>query len=99
MTIGILQIQGLLIQAVGLVYQAATATPVVSSTMGTAGTGGLLQGLGPTRGSVGWTATTSLSAETATIETTAFLLVASGMIKVCVHQVIVSDIYGYVEKK
>ena len=41
-----------LIQAVGLVYQAATATPVVSAAMETAGTGGLLQSLVPTRGNV-----------------------------------------------
>jgi hypothetical protein len=31
-----------------------------------------------------------MSAGTATIDSSAFLLVASGMIKVCVHQVIIS---------
>ena len=52
MTIGTLQIQALPIQAVGLVYQAATATPVVSATVGAAGTGGLLQRPVPTHGYV-----------------------------------------------
>ena len=39
-----------LIQADLLVYQAATATPVVSPTMGTTATGGLLQSPVPTHG-------------------------------------------------
>ena len=52
MTIGILQMEERLIPAVGLVYQAATATPVVSTTMGTSGTGGLLQSPVPARGDV-----------------------------------------------
>ncbi len=43
------QIQGLLIQAVGLVYQAATATPVFRIN-GNYGTGGLLQSPVPTLG-------------------------------------------------
>ena len=47
MTIGIHLMKALLIQAVGLVCQAATATPVVSATMDTTGTGGLLQSLVP----------------------------------------------------
>ena len=52
MTIGILQIQALPIQAVGLVYQAATVTPVVSAAVVTTGTGGLLQSPVPTHGNV-----------------------------------------------
>ena len=92
MTIGILQIQERLIQAVGQVYQAATATPMVSTSVDTAGTGGLLQSPVPTHGNVGCSATTSMSSGTTAVVTTAFLLVASGMIKVCVHQEIVSDI-------
>ena len=79
MTIGILQIQGLLIQAVGLVYQAAAATPVVSTTLETTGTGGLLQSLVPTLGIVDCTSSTTMSTATAPLETTAFLLVASGI--------------------
>ena len=79
MTIGILQIQGLLIQADGLVYQAATATPVVSPTMGATGTGGLLQSPVPTHGDVTWTTASTLSTEASTFETSAFLLVASGI--------------------
>ena len=39
-----------LIQAVGQVYQAATATPVVSTAVGTTATGGLLQSPVPYRG-------------------------------------------------
>ncbi len=79
MTIGILQIQGLLIQADLLAFQAATATPVVSATMGTAGTGGLLQSLVPTLGLVYWATTAALSTATSTVEASAFLLVASGI--------------------
>ena len=41
-----------LIQADLLVYQAASATPVVSTTMGTSDSGGLLQSLVPTHGVV-----------------------------------------------
>ena len=93
MTIGTLQIQVLPIQAVGQVYQAVAAAPVVSvALLGTPGTGGLLQSPVPTHGDVVCSATTTMSTETTTVATTAFLLVASGMIKVCVHQVIVSDI-------
>ena len=80
------------IQAVGLVYQAATATPVVSATMEATDTGGLLQSLVPAHGYVSCSTTTAVPTATTPVETTAFLLVASGMIKVCVHQVIVSDI-------
>ena len=79
MTIGILQIQGLLIQAVGLVYQAATATPVVSSTMETSDSGGLLQIPVPTLGFVTCTTSTAMLTGTPTFATTAFLLVASGI--------------------
>ena len=73
------QIQALLIQAVGLVCLAATATPVLSSTMATTGTGGLLQSPVPTLGDVLCTATSAMSSGTTTIETSAFLLVASGI--------------------
>ena len=81
MTIGTPQIQALPIQAVGLVYQAATATPpVVSTTMeATTAPGGLLQSPVPTLGSVVWTSTATMSAGKAPIVTTAFLLVASGI--------------------
>jgi len=66
-----------LIQAVGLAYQAATATPVVSSAMGSTATGGQsLQGLG----GVYCTTSTTISPEaTTTVTTTATLLVASGI--------------------
>ena len=79
MIIGTLQIHGLLIQAVGLVYQAATATPVVSIAMGTTGSGGLLQSPVPTRGIIVCTTSTAMSDETTSVETSAFLLVASGI--------------------
>ena len=92
MTIGILQIQALLIQAVGLVYQAAAATPVVSASMASSDSGGLLQSPVPTLGDVSWTTATTISTETTTIKTTATQLVASGMIKVCVQKLRVSDI-------
>ena len=92
MTSGALRIQALLIQAVGQVYQAATASSLVSAAMETSGTGGLLQSPVPTHGIVNCSASSTLSSETTSIETSAFLLVASGMIKVCVHQIIVSDI-------
>ena len=52
MTIGTLQMQERLIQAVGQVYQAATASPVVSTTMGSTEAGGLLQSPVPTHGGV-----------------------------------------------
>ena len=81
-----------LIQADSMVYLAATGTPVVSAAMDTSVTGGLLQSPVPTHGNVGCSATTSMSSGTTAVVTTAFLLVASGMIKVCVHQEIVSDI-------
>ena len=82
-----------LIQADLLVYQAASATPVVSTAVESTGIGGLLQSLVPTHGDVNCTAVQmALSTVTTTVGTTAFLLVASRMIKVCVHQVIVSDI-------
>jgi len=68
-----------LIQADLLVRQAATATPVVSAAMETAGTGGLLQSPVPTHGNVHWTTTTTMSTGTTTVGTTAFLLVASGI--------------------
>ena len=73
MTIGILQIQGLLIQAVGQVYQAALATPKVFliSVEATA-SGGLPQCLGPNHGGDYLTTASPMSAEMTTIGTTAF---------------------------
>jgi len=68
-----------LIQAVGLVYQAATATTVISTTIYSSDTGGLLQSLVPTPGTVNWTTTTTMSPETPSIEASAFLLVAFGI--------------------
>ena len=89
MTIGIIQIQERLIQAVGLVYQAATAPPLVSTSMEVvfvtgivgiaSGTGGLLQSPVPTRGNMDWPTTTAISTEAAAFGTAAFLLVASGI--------------------
>ena len=69
-----------LIQVVLLVFQAATATPVVSTSMVTTATGGVLQSPVPTHGYVYCTTTTTMLAEsTSTVETTAFLRVASGI--------------------
>ena len=68
-----------LIQADLMVGQAATATPVVSAALEASGTGGLLQLPVPSHGDVGWTAATAMLAEAATLETAAFLLVASGI--------------------
>ena len=79
MTIGTLQIQGLLIQADLLVYQAAPASPVVSTTMGSTESGGLLQGPVPTPGVVHCTTSSSVSTGSATIKASAFLLAASGI--------------------
>ena len=68
-----------LIQADGLAYQAATATPVVSSAMGSTATGGLLQSL-QSLGGVYCTTSTTISPEaTTTVTTTATQLVASGI--------------------
>jgi hypothetical protein len=77
-----------LIQAVGLVYQAATATPVVSTKLGTTGTGGLLQSPVPTHGDGHCSTTATMSTGTTTFEKSAFLLVASGIIKVCVQSLL-----------
>ena len=68
-----------LIQADLLVYQTAYATPVVSSAVESSATGGLLQSLVPPRGLVNCSAATAMSPATTTIDTTAFLLVASGI--------------------
>ena len=69
-----------LIQVVGQVYQAAAATPVVSTTMVAAGTGGLLQSPVPTHGLGYCTIAAAMSSETTSaFATTAFLLVASGI--------------------
>jgi hypothetical protein len=73
-----------LIQAVGLVYQAAFAAPVVSTTMETTGTGGLLQSPVPTpgfpnHGIVDWAEPPTVSTEETTFDSSAFLLVASGI--------------------
>ena len=68
-----------LIQADLLVYQAATATPVVSAAVDTTGTGGLLQSPVPSHGFVDWTTSTTMSTEPTSIDSAAFLLVASGI--------------------
>ena len=71
----------------------AAATPVVSTNLATTEAGGLLQSPVPTHGGVICTPTrTPMSTDTSAVATTAFLLVASAMIKVCVYQVIVPDI-------
>ena len=79
MTIGTLQIQGPPIQVDSHVYQAAHATPVVSASMVTSGTGGLLQSLVPTHGVVICTTSPAMSTGTAAIDTAATQLVASGI--------------------
>ena len=68
-----------LIQAVGQVYQAATASPVVSTTLETTVAGGLLQSPVPTRGGVYCTTSSTVSTDPTSIGATAFLLVASGI--------------------
>ena len=68
-----------LIQAVGMGCQAAIATPVVSTAVDGPDTGGLLQSPGPTHGYVTCTTATTMSSGPATIEATAYLLVASGI--------------------
>jgi len=69
-----------LIQAVGLAYQAATATGV-SATLGATECGGLLQSPvpTPTHGYVLCTTATTLLAGTTTFVAAAFLRVASGI--------------------
>ena len=71
-----------LIQAVGLAYQAATATGV-SATLGATECGGLLQSPvptpTPTHGYVHCTTATTLLAGTTTFVAAAFLRVASGI--------------------
>ena len=62
-----------------LVYQAATAGPVVSSSMEATVSGGLLQIPITTLGIVQCLAPTTMSAASPSIATTAFLLVASGI--------------------
>ena len=68
-----------LIQLVLLACQAAAATPVVSTTVDSSGTGVLLQSPVPTHGFVYCTTTATMSSETTAIGSTAFLLVASGI--------------------
>ena len=80
MTIGVRLIQGLPIQAVGLVYQAATANPIISSPMETTEAGGrLIQRPVPTPGSVLCTTSTTMSPVLTSLGTLAGLLVASGI--------------------
>ena len=70
------------IQVAGLVYQAAFAAPVVSTTMGTAGPGGLLQRQRavPSQGYVIWTITPAVpTSKASAFVALAFLLVASGI--------------------
>ena len=68
-----------LTRAVSLAFQAATASPVVSTSMDSSGTGGLLQSLVPAHGSVHCTTPTTMSAVTPTLRAQAILLVASGI--------------------
>ena len=56
-----------------MAFQAAAATPVVSTAMVTTGTGGLLQSLVPTHGTCTGLQPTTLSSEATTIKATAFL--------------------------
>jgi len=79
MTIGIRLIQGLLIQVVGQACQAATVTLVVSTAMEAAASGGRPQSPVPTRGFGNCTTAKIMSTVTTSFETTAFLLVASGI--------------------
>ena len=67
-----------LIQAVSLAFQAATAIPVFSTTLEATGSGGLLQSMVPEHGLVTCSAPTALSTGPNTIDSSAFLLVASG---------------------
>ena len=99
MTIGSLQIQERLIQAVGQASQAATATPVVSATMGSTATGGLLQSPVPTLGNVYWVSTSTVSAEATTFVTSATQLAASGIknlflsdvVALCSNCIVIND--------
>jgi hypothetical protein len=75
-----------LIRAVGQAFQAAASSPFFSTTLGSTATGGLLQSPVPTHGNVLCSSTTTMSTGTPAIESSAFLLVASGIIKVCVHR-------------
>jgi len=68
-----------LIQADLLVYQTATAFPVVSTSMATSEIGGLLQSLVPPRGCVYCSTAASMSTEATTITTTVTRFVASGI--------------------
>jgi len=56
-----------------------SATPMAATTMVTTATGGLLQSPVPTLGDVDWSTTSTMSTESTTIETAAFLLAASGI--------------------
>ena len=82
MTIGILQIQGAPIQVDSHVYQADIgihSSLAASETKGKPDFGGRLQFLDPAHGIVNYTMITTLFIETTAVETTAFLLVASGI--------------------
>ena len=81
-----------LIQADLLDCQGASVSQVVSAALENTGNGGLLQSPVSTHGDVCWSTAATMSAEATAVKAAAFLLVASGMIKVCVHQEIVSDI-------
>ena len=68
-----------LIQVDSMAYQAATATPVGSTSMETTGTGGRFRSPVPTLGNVNCTSATTLSTEATSFGTTASQLVASGI--------------------
>ena len=66
-----------LIQAGLLVYQAATANPVIFTAMETSGSGGRLRSPVPTHGDVVCSTATPKSPGTATVKAAAYQLVAS----------------------
>ena len=68
-----------LIRADSLPFQAATATPVGSTTVDSTGTGGRLQSPGPTHGFVFCSTTSTMFTVTTTLGTSASQLVASGI--------------------
>ena len=68
-----------LMQVVGQVCQAASATPVVSATMESSVTGGLLQSPVPPLGDAYWSTNTPMSSDKPAVEASANLLVASGI--------------------
>ena len=80
MTIGIRLMQERPIQAVGQAFQAdSTTLCLVSTTLVTTPTGGLLHRPLTTLGNIGCSTTMTISSDPSLLEVTAFLLVASGI--------------------